>query len=129
MFRRKLRPNTDPRAGELRAMFVANRDRVQSWPTNWDFPEVAWPAPRALHASILVATRAPAAHHQHQPGRLLLVVPESHEFDRLTMNTRTVADPAYLAERLTPGVDAANLKGWHADDAQTIYRWMHEAPT
>jgi hypothetical protein len=43
------------------------------------------------------------------------------------MNTRTVADPAYLAERLTLGVDAANPKGWHGDDdAQTIYRWMHE---
>ena len=54
MFRRKLRPNTDPRAGELRAMFVANRDRVQSWPTNWDFPEVAWPEISAIPSPYVV---------------------------------------------------------------------------
>ena len=98
MFRRKLRPNTDPRAGELRAMFVANRDRVQSWPTNWDFPEVAWPEISAipspygvlpdeerdvgsssarltcLNTGWLLEPRP--LHHQHQPGRLLFVFVE-----------------------------------------------------
>jgi hypothetical protein len=147
VFRRKLRPNTDPRAGELRAMFVANRDRVQSWPTNWDFPEVAWPEISAIPSPYVVLPDEERMWFEHRapymPQYWWLLEPrplttsisqvdccwwfrENHEFDRLTMNTRTVADPAYLAERLTLGVDAANLKGWHADDAQTIYRWMHE---
>jgi hypothetical protein len=37
---------------------------------------------------------------------------EEHQFDRLALNTRTVADPAYLAEGLGTGVDAAHLMGW-----------------
>ena len=69
MFRRKLRPNTDPRAGELRAMFVANRDRVQSWPTNWDFPEVAWPEISAIPSPYVVLPDEERMWFEHRAHR------------------------------------------------------------
>jgi hypothetical protein len=49
---------------------------------------------------------------------------EEHQFDRLALNTRTVADPAYLAERLATGVDAVHLTGWQDGDAEATHRWL-----
>jgi hypothetical protein len=39
--RKTFRRNVDPRTDELRAMFVANPDRIRSWLDDWYFPEVA----------------------------------------------------------------------------------------
>jgi hypothetical protein len=39
--RKTFRRNVDPRPDELRAMFVANRDRIRSWLDDWYFPAVA----------------------------------------------------------------------------------------
>jgi hypothetical protein len=145
MFRRKLRRNVHPRADELRAVFVANRDRVRSWLDDWYFPEVAWPEFRAIPSPYVVPRDLQEMwferHAPSMPQYWWLLEPapltgsisqvyccwwfgEGHRFDRLTLNTRTVADPAYLAERLALGVDAAHLPGWQDGDAEDTHRWL-----
>jgi hypothetical protein len=47
-----------------------------------------------------------------------------HEFERLEIEFRSVADPQYLAENLAMGAHAAALKGWQPDDVRALYAWL-----
>ena len=135
------------RADELRAKFVTNREKVRSWVANWDCPEIAWsevpaiPSPWVVgkgeewtwlkhHAPFMdqyqwfLEARPLAQGVTHVRGNWWFG--EGHEFKELEIQTRTVADPEYLAEALTLGVNAAALKRWTEADAQPVYEWLFE---
>lgn len=129
------------RADELRAKFIANREKVRSWIADWDCPEIVWPEVPAVPLPVGVAKGGEQAWLKHRAPFMdryqwLLEARsvtqgvahvwaywqfrEGHELERLEIHTRTVADPEYLAEALTLGVNAAALKGWREADAQSV---------
>ncbi|WP_030244906.1 hypothetical protein [Streptomyces sp. NRRL S-350] len=130
-----------------RAKFIANEEKVRSWPGRWDCPEVAWPdfeealgpgpgRPRErdrwldLHAPFLerydwLLEAVPRANGVHELGALW-EFGAGHGFDRLTIRFRSVLDPEYLAEKLALGIEAADLKGWQDGDTQSAYEWLCE---
>jgi hypothetical protein len=137
-----------PREGdELRAKFVANREKVRTWTSRWDCPEVEWPAfdevphpwvvlPRERgqwlerHAPFLDEYRwlleaRPVANGVHEVSGQWEFGP-GHAFQRLTLRFRSVLDPEYLAEKLALGIHAAGLKGWQDDDVHGMYDWLLE---
>ena len=135
------------RADELRAKFLANREKVRSWVADWDCPEIAWLEVSAIPLPWVVGEEGEQTWLEHQAPFmdqyqwLLEARPlargvthvrgdwrfaEGHEFERLEIHTRTVADPEYLAEILTLGVNAAALKGWTQADTQPVYEWLFE---
>ncbi|MET9734840.1 hypothetical protein ABZZ79_30635 [Streptomyces sp. NPDC006458] len=134
-------------AEELRAKFVANRDKVRAWQERWDCPEVEWPpftetpfphvvapwdladwlerrAPHLVRYEWLLEARPVArgvgeliGHWEFGAG---------HRFEQLRIRFRSVLDPDYLAEKLALGIRAAGLKGWREEDVQGLYDWLHE---
>jgi hypothetical protein len=135
------------RADELRSKFVANREKVRSWVADWDSPEVVWPdVPAVPHPWVVSAENERTWFQRHAPflreyqwfleARPLVEgvsriagnwrFAAGHEFEGLEINTRTVADPGYLADRLAFAVHAAALKGWTAADAQPVHDWLFE---
>lgn len=141
MFRRANRQH----ANELRELFIANRARARAWVTNWDCPEIAWPAVPAVptswsviegHEEAWLKRHAPFMDQYHwfleaEPLEQGIThvrgnwwFGRGHEFERLEFRTRTVADPPYLAEMLSLGVNAAGLKGWSAADTQFVHEWL-----
>jgi hypothetical protein len=145
MFGRGKRRVEEQRVEEQRAKYVANWEQVRSWVAGWDCPEVAWPDVPA-NPFFTGGASERAWLEQHAPfqdqyhwivvGRPLAEgITEftgswwfgaGHQFDRLEIRTQTVADPAYLAERLATGVHAAALKGWRDADLQPFYEWLFE---
>lgn len=138
--------NAEPQMDELRRRFVANRDKVRSWPRDWGCAEIAWPEVTALPSShwtepvppVWLEQRAPYLHRYYW---LLQAEPRAegiayvrgnwwfgpgHRFEHLAIETRTVADPQYLAEILALGAAAAALKGWQPDDVHPLYDWLLE---
>lgn len=130
---------------ELRAKYIANWEQVRSWVADWDCPEVAWPDVPANEGfrgeeseRAWIERHAPFLDEYHWlvVGRPLTEgITEftglwwfgaGHEFERLEIRTKTVADPRYLAERLTTCVHAAGLKGWRDADLQPFYEWLFE---
>lgn len=135
---------------ELRARFVANREKVRSWTARWECPEVEWPAFSEVPLPWVIAPREQGRWlDRHAPFmdeyRWLLVsrpVAEGvnelqglwefgagHEFERLTIRFRSVLDPDYLAEKLALGIRAADLKGWQDDDVHDLYGWLRDGVT
>jgi WD40 domain-containing protein len=135
------------RADELRAAFLANRERVRSWVADWYIPEVAWPEVPLVPSPWVV----PERDRQRWLEEYVPYLPDyrwsldaaprydgitrvsgswwfgqGHELDRLEIRTTTVTDPQYLAEKLALGVDAAALHGWSEGDAQPVYEWLLE---
>lgn len=133
-------------ADELRAKFVANREKVRSWTERWECPEVEWPAFSEVPGPWIIPPREQNSWLDHHAPfmdeyRWLLEarpVAEGvselwalwefgagHEFECLTIRFRSFLDPAYLAERLAMGIRAADLKGWQDDDVHGVYDWLH----
>ena len=145
MGRRAARDGVD----ELRARYLANREKVRSWLADWDCPEVEWPPVEDVPSSCGVG-RGGAARwlDRHAPflqeyrwfleGRpraegvsqawAWWQFGAGHEFERLEVEFRSYADPPYLAEKLALAADAAALKGWRrdGDDVQALYAWLLE---
>lgn len=130
---------------QLRARFVANREQVRSWTGRWDCPEVRWPefsdvpSPWVVlpaeredwlerHAPFLDAYRWLLEARPVATGVSRVVgnweFGPGHTFERLHIEMRTFADPAYLAEKLALGAHAAQLKGWQDDDLPGLYEWL-----
>ncbi|WUH98552.1 hypothetical protein OHR68_34380 [Spirillospora sp. NBC_00431] len=143
MFRKSKRQDAD----EVRAKFLANREKVRSWLVDWNFPEVEWeefsevPLPwivprggeqRWLEKQALfmddyrwflqARSRAEGVTSAHA----LWEFGGDHEFQRLEIQLQTFADPAYVAETLAWGAHAAALKGWQENDVQELYTWLFE---
>jgi len=135
-------------ANELRARFLANRNKVRSWTAEWHCPEVEWPAFREIpwpwvvhrgeeeqwlerHAPFmgeyrwLLEARPVAGTGVSQVGGHWFFG-GGHKFERLEIEFQSVADPPYLAEMLALGVHAAGLEGWHQDDVQGLHVWLLE---
>ncbi|AQZ63386.1 unnamed protein product [[Actinomadura] parvosata subsp. kistnae] len=143
IFRPAKRQNRD----QPLAKYLSNRERVRSWITGWDCPEIDWPGleeiphpwglPRGSEEKWL-------RRHGPFPGeyRWLLearpLTPDisqvwavwqfdgDHQFDRLEIEVRCVPDPVYLAEKLTLAAHAADLKGWQEQDQHALYDWLIE---
>ncbi|WP_367038327.1 hypothetical protein [Streptomyces sp. Je 1-332] len=134
-------------ADELRAKFVANREKVRSWTRRWECPEVEWPAFPEIPKPWVIHPRAQKSWlDRHAPFMdeyqwLLEARPVAegvaelwalwefgggHEFERLTIRFRTFLDPDYVAERLALGIRAAGLKGWQDDDVHDLYDWLRD---
>ncbi|MFE6157510.1 hypothetical protein ACFQ7F_01140 [Streptomyces sp. NPDC056486] len=132
---------------ELRAKFVANREKVRSWAARWECPEVEWPAFSEVPGPWAIAPREQNWWlRRHAPFMdeyrwLLEARPVAqginelwaswefgagHEFERLAIRFRSVIDPDYLAEKLALGIRAAALKGWQDDDVHDLYDWLRE---
>ncbi|MEU1844170.1 hypothetical protein [Micromonospora sediminicola] len=133
---------------ELRARFLANRDRVRSWREAWEIPEVVWadefnevPSPwivlekdRAswltLHAPFMDAYDWMFFGRPLTPDvrevRVRWQFGAGHRFAELDLTIVSVCDPAYLAEKLTLAIHHAGLKGWRDEDAQPVYQWLVE---
>lgn len=134
-------------ADELRAKFVANREKARSWAERWECPEVEWPAFPEVPSPWAIGPRE----HDRWLDRYAPFMNEyqwflearpvaagvnelraswefgaGHDFERLTMRFRSVLDPNYLAEKLALGIRAAALKGWQDDDVHDLYDWLHE---
>ncbi|WP_228002681.1 hypothetical protein [Nocardia australiensis] len=142
MIRRSKRQEAD----ELRSEFIANREKVRSWMTDWDCREVVWPAFPDVPQPWSVLPGEERSWLQHHAPYITdygwLLVGESvsqaithvhghwrfgqrHEFESLDIDIRcTVLDPGYLAETLALGAHAANLTGWREDDLQPLYEWL-----
>lgn len=135
------------RADELRAKFIANRDKVQSWTSRWECPEVEWPAVSAVPFPWVIepgeeeqwlATSAPFmdAYQWHLEAlpvangvaqlRATWEFGAGHEFRNLTIRFRSVYDPGYLAEKLALGIHSAALKGWQDDDHRDMHNWLRD---
>ncbi|HET6299246.1 MAG TPA: hypothetical protein VFG33_38130 [Kribbella sp.] len=135
-------------ANELRGKFLANRDKVRSWTVGWQCPEVDWPAFREIPSPWVVRRgEEPRWLERDAPFMgeyrwLLEARPragtgvtsvrgnwffrERHEFERLEIEFQSVADPAYLAEKLALGAHAAALKGWQQDDVHGVHAWLFQ---
>jgi hypothetical protein len=134
-------------ADELRAKFIANREQVRSFITNWRCPEIEWPPFREIPSPWVI----PKGEEKHwlndfAPSMdeyqwLLEARPvaegisqvwaswwfgKGHAFERLQIEFRSYADPAYLAETLTWGAHAAALKGWREEDVHALHAWLFE---
>lgn len=142
MFRRGQRRRE---ADELRARFVANREKVRSWTDRWDCPEVEWPpfpevpqpwsvllgeqerwlqrhAPFAEEYSWLLEARPVTVGISELRG--VWEFGAGHAFERLTIRFRSVLDPEYLAEKVALGIAAAELDGWQEEDVRGLYDWV-----
>lgn len=145
MIRRRKHQQQDP--DELRAKFVANREKVRSFITGWACPEVEWPAFAEIPLPCMVPKgqeqewlkrRAPFVGEYHwllQARPLVADIrslwahwnfAEGHEFQLLEIEVQSVPDPGYLAEKLTLGAHAAALKGWRPGDAHELHAWLFE---
>lgn len=134
-------------ADELRAKFIANREKVRSWTTRWDCPEVEWPAFSEVPFGWSIPARGQDrwldrhAPYMDEYRWLLEARPVAegvnelwglwefgagHEFECLTIRFRSFLDPDYLAEKLALGIRAAALKGWQDDDVHDLYDWLRE---
>ncbi|MEU1689898.1 hypothetical protein [Micromonospora sp. NPDC005707] len=143
MFRRSQRQDVDT----LRERFLANREKVRSWIGGWDCPEVEWPEFAEIpHPWVVTQADERMWLKRHAPfldeyGWILEARPvargvsqvvahwqfgEGHEFERLDIDFRSVADPPYLAEKLALGAHTADLKGWQEADLQGVYTWLFE---
>ncbi|WP_039932190.1 hypothetical protein [Streptomyces viridochromogenes] len=145
-----LRGRKRRQAGELRAKYIANREKVRSWRTRWDCPEVEWP--RFPHVPLPWVVRPDeqdrwlkhTAPHMDAYEWVLPARPlargvselqarwgfhQGHEFEGLTIRFRSVLDPDYLAERISLGIHAAALEGWRDDDLHSLYDWLREGVT
>jgi hypothetical protein len=143
MVRRSKRQDAD----ELRAKFVANREKVRSFIANWRCPEIEWPAFREIPLPWVIPNGEEEQWlQQHAPFMdeyrwLLEPRPvtegvsqvwacwwfgKGHEFELLEIDFRSYADPQYLAETLTWGAHAAALKGWREEDVHALYDWLFE---
>ncbi|EWM63797.1 MULTISPECIES: hypothetical protein [Micromonospora] len=133
---------------ELRAAFLANRERVRTWLDAWEIPEVVWtdefneiPLPWIVreqdreswlkhHAPFLDAYDWLFVGRPLTPGvrevRALWHFGPAHRFAELDLTITSVCDPEYLAEKLTLAVHHAGLKGWRDADAQPLYQWLVE---
>jgi len=133
---------------ELRAQFIANRERVRSWMGAWEIPEIVWTDEFSeVPTSWIVPERDRASWlKRHAPfldqydwllfGRPLTPgVREvrvrwhfgaAHRFEELDLTIVSVCDPEYLAEKLTLAVHRAGLKGWRDEDAPPLYQWLLE---
>jgi hypothetical protein len=133
-------------ANELRARFLANREKVRSWTTGWHCPEIEWPAFREIPLPWVVREgesqqwleRNAPFMGQYQwvlearplPGTGLSQVRghwsfgAGHRFERLEIECQSVAEPAYLAELLALAAHAAALKGWREDDLHGLHAWL-----
>ncbi|MEO3779506.1 hypothetical protein ABGB16_22225 [Micromonospora sp. B11E3] len=133
---------------ELRAKFVANRERVRSWLETWEIPEVVWtdefneiPSPWVVlerdreswlkrHAPFMDAYDWMFFGRPLTPGvrevRVRWQFGAAHRFEELDLTIVSVCDPAYLAEKLTLAVHRARLKGWRDEDAQPLHQWLVE---
>jgi hypothetical protein len=138
---------SDGRQTALRAKFVANRERVRSWLDDWECREVAWEQGFSEFPSSWGVARGEEAYW------LETVVPSmdeyewilsaagpdrgideltvvwrfaEHEFSELKVEFRSVADPAYLAEKLALAAHAAALGGWTEDDLQDLHGWIFD---
>lgn len=141
--RRSKRQETD----ELRAKFIANRERVRTWMANWECPEIEWPKFREVpfpwvigrgeeqqwlkrHAPFMNEYRWSMEARPMAEGityvRAHWRFGNGHEFDGLAIEFLSFADPPYLAERLTTGAHTASLKSWRADDVHDLYTWLFE---
>lgn len=131
---------------ELRAKFLANRERVRSWLDAWEVPEVVWtdefsevPSPWVVlerdratwlkrHAPFMDEYRWMFLGRPLSPGvrevRVCWHFGAAHRFQELDLTVVCVCDPGYVAEKLTLAVNHANLKGWRAEDAQPLYQWL-----
>ncbi|WP_405059295.1 hypothetical protein OG474_42130 [Kribbella sp. NBC_01505] len=141
-----MRRATRSDADELRAKFVANRERVRAWTTQWYCPEVDWLAFREFPYQCLpsqerrwLEQQAPFiseyewfleakphpgtgvgrvfGHWQFGPG---------HTFKQLDIEIRAWPDPQYLADRLARSVHAAGLGDWRDDDLPALFDWLLE---
>lgn len=136
------------RTDELRAKFLANRERVRSWFEAWDIPEVVWtedfnevPSPWLVlegdrerwlkrHAPFMDEYDWMFFARPLTPGvrevRALWRFGAAHRFAELDLTIVSVCDPEYLAEKLTMAVHHAGLRGWRDEDAQPVYEWLVE---
>lgn len=134
------------RADELRAMFVANRERVRSWVADFDVPGVSWPGVPRIPAPWVVPERDERrwleryAPHLDDYRWSLAASPATadvatlegswwfgpgHGFLRLEIVARTAPVRRYLAATLAAGVHAAALRGWSDGDEQLVEEWLH----
>ena len=144
MFRRSERQEAE----ELRSRFIANREKVRSWLTDWDCPEVEWPdfadiphsssalpgdeqkwlqqrAPFITDYWWLFEGRSVTPDVTHAHG--MWQFGQRHEFESLDIEIRcTVLDPGYFAEKLALAAHAANLEGWREGDLRPLYDWLLE---
>jgi hypothetical protein len=133
---------------ELRARFVANRERVRSWMEAWEIPEVVWteefseiPRPWVVverdrkrwlkdHAPFLDEYDWLLIGRPLSPGvrevRVLWHFGAAHRFGKLDLTIVSPCDPEYLAEKLALAVHHADLRGWRPEDAEPVYRWLIE---
>ncbi|MGC4806642.1 hypothetical protein [Micromonospora sp. DT233] len=133
---------------ELRAKFLANRERVRSWLDAWELPEVVWtdefndvPSPWVVlerDRDNWLRSRAPFLDAYDwmffgrplTPGvrevRVRWHFGAAHRFEALELTIISVCDPGYLAEKLTLAVHHARLRGWRDEDAQPLHRWLVE---
>ncbi|WP_433346323.1 hypothetical protein [Micromonospora sp. CA-111912] len=133
---------------ELRAKFLANRDRVRAWLAAWEIPEVVWtddfnevPMPWVVpeqDRKSWLKSRAPFidAYDWMFVGRPLTPgvrrvqarwhFGAAHRFEELDLTIVSVCDPGYLAEKLTLAVHHARLRGWRDEDAQPLHQWLVE---
>jgi hypothetical protein len=142
MFRKAERKRTN----ELRSAFIANREKVRSWLSGWDCPEVSWPpfkdvpqpwavspadqrgwvqrdAPSITDYWWLIEGASASRHVTHAHGHWKFG--QRHEFESLDIEIRcTVLDPHYVAEKLALAAQAADLKGWQEGDLQSVYEWL-----
>ena len=131
---------------ELRAQFMANRERVRSWLGAWEIPEIVWtdefsevPSPWIVperdraswlkrHAPFLDEYDWMFFGRPLTPGvrevRVQWHFGAAHRFEKLDLTIISVCDPGYLAEKLTLAVHHAGLKGWRPEDAQPLYQWL-----
>ncbi|QKG18790.1 hypothetical protein [Actinomadura verrucosospora] len=139
---------SDSRQTVLREKFVANRERVRSWLDLWECNEVTWeqgfseiPSPWVVapgEEASWLERHAPfmdeyewlllAAGPDRGVDRLAVVwgFGREHEFSELKVEFRSVADPAYLAEKLALAAHAAALRGWNEDDVHNLHGWILE---
>jgi hypothetical protein len=143
MSRRPKRQDVDA----LRARFVANREKVRSWISDWSCPEVEWPDFRQTPSPWSIPDSDERMWLQrHAPFLdeywwLLEARPvtegvsrviahwhfgERHRLKRLEVDIRSYADPAYLAEKLALAAHAAALEGWWEQDVHGLHAWLFE---
>ncbi|MFI6740347.1 hypothetical protein ACIBI9_46120 [Nonomuraea sp. NPDC050451] len=141
IFRRSKRQNTD----QLLAKYLSNREKVRSWISGWDCPEIDWPGsdeiphpwglPRGSEEQWLQRHGPfPGEYHWLLEARPLTPdisqvwaiwrFGEEHIFDQLEIEFRCVPDPGYLAEKLTLAAHAADLKGWREEDKRALHDWL-----
>ncbi|XKK39371.1 hypothetical protein HFP72_34750 [Nocardiopsis sp. ARC36] len=134
-------------ADGLRAEFVANRERVRSWPGRWGCGEVEWPPFHEIPRPWVVPPRKRKRWlERHAPFleeyewrleatpvaegvnalQAVWAFGGGHGFKELTIRLGSYFDPDYLAETLALGIGAAGLRGWKDDDVHGVYTWLRD---